>query len=396
MIFPVERPQTPPPSYLMTPPSTGGVIKRVRFSNVEDMDRDSNHEAGRANSANKGESPRAFFEEPEEAIDGEISENSEACESTPSPVNTVPPSPASTGSFTTKPTALEKHDPFASLAIAIDAPATNEPFQFMDLPISIRNQIYSHLLVVPGLICVRQKHTTFHDEKKAFLYAERREYLPGISYALVHCHMDDHKTRFSLVGRTNSNILSVNKEVFAETKAVLYGKNAFEIVRPTNELCPPPDFSVRLFPTGCQRLVTQLNIKLRSFYDLHWLLSGGYNVMKNYYRGLVTLTLVLEIDSASKGFGKSWARVTVDEKWESYIQRLRDEVAKELFKKMKVKGADNKVVPIWMNLGVLFSGEGYSDSLGAVTDVGDVQRAKQDETRQGLTEAWESFKKGGK
>jgi hypothetical protein len=265
----------------------------------------------------------------------------------------------------------------------------------MDLPMSIRNQIYAHLLVVPGLICVRQKRTAFHNEKTAFLYTERREFLPGIAYALVHLHVDGHKTRFALVGRTNINILRVSKEVFAEAKAVLYGKNAFEVVRPTNELCPPPDYSVRLFPTGCQCLVTQLNIKIRSFYDLHWLLSGGYNDMKNYYRGLVSLTLILEMDVASKGFGKTWTRMGVEEKWECYIQRLQGEVAKELSKKMQVKGTDTKIVPAWMNLRVLFSGEGYDERMVAVVDVGDVQQVKQDEIRQGLTEAWELFKKRG-
>ena len=71
-------------------------------------------------------------------------------------------------------------------------------------------------------------------------------------------------------------------------------------------------------------------------------------------------------------------------------------MAKELFKKMKVKGADTKIVPVWMNLRVLFSGEAYDDSVAAVGDTGDEQRAKQDETKQGLVEAWELFKKDGK
>jgi hypothetical protein len=397
MKTPVERQQTPPCSYLPTPPSTGGTVKQVRFSGLGDMDAGLNHKARRTNNANEGESPQAFFEEPEETFDTEIRENSDEEEGTPSACDTAPSSPVSAGSFTTKPTALEKHDPFASLALAIDTSATTtEPFRFMDLPLAIRHNIYSHLLVVPGLICVRQKHTTFHDEKKAFLYVERREFLPGIAYALVHFHVDGHKTRFSLVGRTNINILRANKEIFAEAKAVLYGKNAFEIVRPTNELSPPPDYSVRLFPTGCQRLVTQLNIKIRSFYDLHWLLSGGYNVLKNYYRGLASLTLVLEMDSTSKGFGKTWARIGTEERWESYVQRLQVEMSKELFKKIKVKSAETKIIPTWMHLRILFSGEAYEDSVGAVADVGDEQRVKQDETRQALTEAWESFKKVGK
>ncbi|KAL1792797.1 hypothetical protein ACET3X_009304 [Alternaria dauci] len=392
MDLPFGRQQTPPCSSLLTPPSTGGPQKRVRFSDIDDF----NNKARRANAVNEGESPNAFFEEPE-TLDAETRDDSDDSESTPSANNTVPPSPAPVVSLMAKPTALEKHDTFASLALTINAPATTttEPFRFMDLPISVRNQVYTHLLVVPGLICVRQKHTAFHDEKKAFLYTERREFLPGIAYALVHFHVDGHKTRFSLVGCTNINILRVNKEIFSEAKAILYGKNAFEIVRPTNELSPPPDFSVRLFPTGCQRLVTKLNIKIRTFYDLHWLLSGGYNVMKNYYRGLVSLTLILEMDSTSKGFGKTWARAGA-EKWATYVQRLQVEMAKELVKKVKVQGTDIKIIPTWMNLRVLFSGEGYDEAMGTVVDLGGVQRVKQDEMRQGLTEVWELLKKRGK
>jgi hypothetical protein len=397
MEHPVKRPQTPPLSYLATPPSTGGTVKRVRFSNIEYLDASANDMTGRAIRFNEGESPEVFFYEPEETFGSETREQSDDEGSTSTASNSTIPSPVSAGSITTKPTALEKHDPFASLALAIDSPAVNkEHFPFMELPLSVRNMVYTHLLVVPGLICVRQKRTVFHDEKKAFLYAERREFLPGISYALVQVHVDGHKTRFPLVSRKNVNILRANKEVFAEAKAVLYGKNMFEIVRPTNELCPPPDYSVRLFPTACQRLVTKLNIKIRSFYDLHWLLSGGYNVMKKYYRGLVSLTLILEVDSTSKGFGKAWTKNGAEEKWENYVQRLRGEMAKELFKKMKVKGTETKIVPIWMNLRVLFSGEAFDDSVGAVADVEDVQRARQDEARQGLTEAWESFKKSVK
>jgi hypothetical protein len=70
-------------------------------------------------------------------------------------------------------------------------------------------------------------------------------------------------------------------------------------------------------------------------------------------------------------------------------------MAKELFKQMKFNDKHTNVVPTWMNLRVLFSGEGYDDSMGAVTDGGAMQQAKQHETRQGLTEAWESFRKGG-
>jgi hypothetical protein len=181
----------------------------------------------------------------------------------------------------------------------------------------------------------------------------------------------------------------------------MYSMNAFEIVKPTNEMTPQPDFSIHLFPSGYQRHVTQLNICIRSFYDLHWLLSGGYNVIKNYYRGLNTLTLILEIDSATKGFGREWARKK-DEKWTTYIKRLQEVLAVDLFSEPKPKKAMN--IPIRIELRVLFSGEAYDTSFYAsITDhssaeTGDktIEQARRAELRSALIETWELFKKGGK
>ncbi|KAF1851716.1 uncharacterized protein K460DRAFT_254509, partial [Cucurbitaria berberidis CBS 394.84] len=305
-----------------------------------------------------------------------------------------------TTSLTFKRSVLEKHDPFASLALAIDSPATNTcPFPFMMLPLSVRNKVYEYLLVVPGIICVRQKHTSFHDERRAFLYAEHREYLPGIAYALAQLTVDGYKIRFACFAATNINILRASKEIYAEAKTVLYGKNAFEIVKPTNEMSPPPDFSVRLFPSGCQRLVTKLNIRLRSFYDLHWLLSGGYNVIKNHYRGLDTLTLILEMDVASKGFGKEWSRKE-QENWRVYVQRLQGNLRKDLFGDTKLVKA--KLIPTWINLRVLFGGESYDEKFYTPPNIANapdselVEHTKRDELKRALVEAWELFKKGGK
>jgi hypothetical protein len=385
----------------MSPPPTGGLYKRVHFAEPEIAKTDSNKKSRHLDKSKEGESPEGFFEEVYEGSDTEVHESSED-ESTPSADDTSPSSPVSTTSIATKSTALEKHDAFASLALAIDGPNTiTGLFPFLQLPLSVRSKIYEHLLVVPGLICVRQKHTSYHDEKKAFLYAERREFLPGIAYALVQLTVGGYKVRFFRFSNTNINILRANKETYAEAKVVLYGKNNFEIVKPTNELCPPLDFSVHLFPTGCQRLVKELNIRIRSFYDLHWLLSGGYNVLKNYYRGLDTLTLILEIDSVSKGFGKMWRRKE-QEKWTIYIQRLQGDLTKELFRKMKTN--NTKVVPTWMNFRVLFTGESYDEKLCATnntananTNIDEIaEQAKRDELRQALVETWELFKKGAK
>ncbi|KAF2850947.1 hypothetical protein T440DRAFT_366209, partial [Plenodomus tracheiphilus IPT5] len=291
-----------------------------------------------------------------------------------------------------------KQNHFASLALAIDAPATvNTPFPFMKLPLSARNLVYEHLLVVPAIICVRQNHTAYHDEEKAFLYAERRELLPGIAYALAQITVDGFKVQFSRFSTTNINILRVSSKVHTEAKAILYGRNDFEIIKPTNEQAPPPDYSARLFPSGCQRLVTKLNIRIHSFYDLHWLLSGGYNVIKNYYRGLNSLTLILEKQSTTKGFGKKWAR-NEGEKWTAYIQRLRDDLAHDLFGGKSSKMV--KMVPTWINLRVLFSGEAYiGASRGSNADLITELMAEQlrrEEVKHALVETWELFKKGSK
>lgn len=396
----IDRPSTPPPSsYLLTPPPSGGFDKHIDFVGFENT---STHvENRRLTKYKEGESPGGFFEKLQEGSDVEINNDSES-EIVSSNADTPPASPSSDSSVTSRNSILKTHNPFAPLAFAINAYATiTGPFPFLKLPLSVRKIVYEHLLVVSAIICVRQKHTSFHDEKRAFLHAERRELLPGIAYALAQLTVDGFKTRFSRFEATNINILCVNKEIHAEAKTILYGKNAFEIIKPTDELAPPPDYSVRLFPAGCQRLVTKLNIRIRSFYDLHWLLSGGYNVIKNYYRGLDTLTLILEMDSTSKGFGKQWARQT-QEKWTAYVKRLHDDLAGDLFSKNK--SHNTKIVPTWVDLRVLFSGESYDEKLGvdfSCSDLygnGDVtpEQAKRAELKNALQETWELFKKGGK
>lgn len=279
--------------------------------------------------------------------------------------------------------------------------STFEAFPFMKLPLSVRESVYEHLLVVPALICVRQNHTAYHDEKKAFLYAERRELLPGIAYALAQIKVDGFKTRFSRFPGINLGILRASKEVFTEARAIMYSQGEFEIVKPSSEQTPEPNYSVPLFPPGYQRLVTRLNIRIRTFYDLDWILSGGYNVMKNHYRGLNTLTLILELDSASKGFGRQCARKT-DVKWTAHIERLRGELVKDLFENSKSKRAAH--IPVWINLRVLFSGEAYVGTSSAPVDTAGLavtssthhEQAKKDELRTALVEAFELCKRSGK
>ncbi|KAL1606792.1 hypothetical protein SLS60_004199 [Paraconiothyrium brasiliense] len=95
------------------------------------------------------------------------------------------------------------------------------PFPFLKLPLSIRKIVYSILLVVPGLICVRQNHTCYHDEEKAFLYAEARLLVPGIAYALPQITVGGFKVRLSRFRYANAGILRASKEVLAEAKAVM-------------------------------------------------------------------------------------------------------------------------------------------------------------------------------
>jgi len=279
-----------------------------------------------------------------------------------------------------------------------DAPATvTAPFPFMKLPRSVRNKVYEHLLVVPAIICVRQNHAPFHENNKALLHAERRQLLPGIAYALAQITVDGVKVHFSRFSTTNINILRVSSKLHDEAKTILYANNSFEIVKPTFKLTPPPDYSVPLFPSGCQNLITKLNIRIHNFYDLEWLLDGGCNIIQNNYRGLLTLTLILERQSTTQGFGKKWTR-NQQEKWTAYVRRLQNHLSHDLFgaKACKVPG----VIPTWIDLRVLFGSEAYDEggcvSCEPPTCEQAAEQRKRDEMRHALAESWELFKKGGK
>ena len=385
-------PKTPPHSvYPLTPPSTGQSIKRVRFADPGAI----------------GSSSKRLKQQAEDDIVHELSSqirevtndntdcvytSASLCIEDKSAVHFAGPSATSISS---KKTTLERNDSFASLALAIDAPILTKPLPFMKLPLAVRTRIYEHLVVVPAIICVRQNHTTFHREKHAFLYAKRRELRPGVAFALTQLVVDGHKSRFSQLAAANVNILRVSKQVHAEAKPIMYGKNNFEIIKPTRETAPPVDFSVRLFPPGYQCLVTKLTMRIRSFYDLSWLLDGGYNAIKSYYRGLRVLTLILQLESSSKGYGKMWSRICGEE-WPDYIQRLQGLVAKELFGRSNSK--KTKKIPAWIDLRVLFSGEAYeeyliilADSTNSVEDGSD-NRAKRSELKKALSEVWTLLK----
>jgi hypothetical protein len=344
----------------------------------------------------EGESPTSFFDDAQEGSDIERRDSEQEFSS--STYGTVPTSPVSETSNQSITVAnTNESDLLKSLTTPIEAPSVTEPFPLLKLPLFVRHQVYEHLLVVPGLIWVRQKHNGSHGTEESSVRPEDRVLLPGIAYGLAQLTFDGPKIGFSCFVSTNIDILLASKEVHAEAKAVLYTKNNFDIARPSTELSPPSDYSVRLFPPGCQRLVAKLNICIRSFYDLHWLLSGGYNDIKNFYRGIKTLTLILELDSVDKGFARQWAKQEV-EKWTVYVKRLQTEIAKDAFAANKVaagKAKNVKNIPTWINLRVLFHGESYDQTLKCASPTV-TKWAKRDELRDGLVQAWELFKKGGR
>jgi len=383
----MARPATPPPpspsqAYLLTPPPTAALDKRML---LEDAEIDC--KPLRLFNPDEGESPDSFFEDFNEGTDVEVSERS-ASETIPSSEGSVPTSLISSTSPINKNDALKDSELFTSLSVA---PAVTEPFPFLKLPVALRRKVYEYLLVVPALICVRQNHRVSEDQEGAHLHTERRELMAGIAYALPQLSVDGYKVLFSRFASTNSNILLASKEVHAEARAILYGKNNFEIAKPSTELSPPTDFSVRLFPGGCQRLVTKLSIRIRSFHDLNWLFSGGYNVVKNYYRGLTTLTLILELQSTDKGFGRQWAKAG-GEQSKDYLIRLQADVARGLSGGPKSRKTIK--VPAWIQLRVMFSGESYNAEIGGANNTAD--ESKREQLRQDLIEVWETFRKGGR
>ncbi|KAF2678654.1 hypothetical protein K458DRAFT_394706 [Lentithecium fluviatile CBS 122367] len=401
----IERLQTPPPALelaneqLLTPPPTSGLGKRVRFADNSE----SPTSKRLATSEKRDESAFAAYTEVQDYSD-EDSQDIIVLDfsSEKSDGSSTPTTPSS--SFLTSP--LDKKDSFAALAIAIDAPTVTEPFPFMKLPLSVRNRVYEFLLVVPALICVRQKYTTYHNEKSAYLYAEHRELLPGIAYTLTQLTVAGFKLRFARFRSTNVGILRASKQVHKEAKAIMYGFNVFEIMCPCSEISPPPNFKIHLFQPGYQRLVRKLNIRVRAFYPLHWLICGGYAELKDAYRGLETLTLIFELETVEKGFGKRAVR-NEGETWVAYVKRLHELLTVQLYGRVGV----GKNMPAWIDFRVLFDGDRYDDAAelehvdtAAITTAGagDATRTTNSERvedalrvsmKRGLAEAFELFKK---
>lgn len=172
---------------------------------------------------NKDESALAEYAELDD-----LSDFSDVSISDDTPVTSAPPSPTDSPANLKPHTLVIRDDALAdtydetlgdiSSALTTSLPTT--PFPFLSLPLIIRKKIYTHLLTVPGLICVRQNHTSYHNEEKAFLYAEPRQLLPGIAYALPQLKVGGLKIRFARLGGI-VGILGVCKEVEAEARGVL-------------------------------------------------------------------------------------------------------------------------------------------------------------------------------
>ncbi|KAH9875056.1 hypothetical protein J1614_004544 [Plenodomus biglobosus] len=302
MAIPIKRPRTPSPApYLLTPPPTGVPKKRVRLSHVEV----SKVSSGSSTKSNKGESPNAISEEILKDSDGDLGEMSES-ESTTTSNNTTPAvasSDTTATSVASERSIREKLDQFATLDLAFDTPvAVTKPFPFK-LPISVRNRIYEHLLVVPAIICVRQNHTSYHDEKKPSCTLSAASFFPVL-------RMLSPKSS-SMASKYNSSASAPPTSIsFVLTAKSMLKPRLFYTARMTSRSSSRPMNSHHRLITACtySHLAASALSRLHSFYDLQWLLSGDYNAIKNYYRGLVSLTLIVEKQSKNKGFGKKWAR----------------------------------------------------------------------------------------
>ncbi|KAF2036371.1 hypothetical protein EK21DRAFT_84062 [Setomelanomma holmii] len=385
----MDRMSTPPlEDYFLTPPPTGGIDKCESFVDFETKISKEIPNSRRSKTAKEGESSTAFFEEIQGGSDIDLIELSED-ESHSATDKSVPASPAPTAPETDNP---ENHALFA-LPTSIHHPVPTEPFRFLDLPVSIRRRIYTHLLVIPALICVRQNTTSPVSSHTTFLDTERRSLLTGISNAHAVLTVNGPSIPFSRFTYTNVAILRARKEIHIEARTVLYARNAFAIQRPSLEMSPPTDFSVRLFPAGAQRLVTSLTIQIRTFYGLEWLFSKGQVQLRNYYRGLKTMVLVLELDGTHKGFGRKWARHD-DEKWEMYVKRLAADVTRIVCDEQMLRVG--RVVPGWSELRVMFGGEAYDVEIGIIASIDSVEQGKREDLRDAMMEVWDMFQSGGR
>ena len=276
--------------------------------------------------------------------------------------------------------------------------------EFMRLPPSIRKKIYHLLLTVPAIICLRQNRSPYEHIPAPWCNITEVRLLAGLAFVATQHTSNGLKSRMQHHQYTNVAILCANRKVHKEAKEILYGHNTFELANLTNETSPPADFNIPLLPRSCSYFVASLCIRGASIYALRFMVKDGHTGLKNTYRSLKSLLLILEIESLRKGYGKKLTRKP-KENWMLYIKRLMSFMALELFDCVGIM----KKIPAWISLKVMFEGDEYIDSFDSRRDSskGEIEKVglrmntglgnedieKQD-LKLGVSEAFELFKKG--
>lgn len=89
----------------------------------------------------------------------------------------------------------------------------------------------------------------------------------------------------------------------------MYEGNEWDIANLSHETSPPADFKVPIFPRGYARFIRKMTIRANSIYGFQYMIKhAGHEHLKNHYRGLETLTLVFELESIHRGYGRKLSR----------------------------------------------------------------------------------------
>ncbi|KAF2190646.1 hypothetical protein K469DRAFT_463828, partial [Zopfia rhizophila CBS 207.26] len=283
---------------------------------------------------------------------------------------------------------LASREGLAAFTLAIDTRSIKESFDLMSLPLSIRKEIYTPLLTIPALICVRQKKTPYQHFPNPYSNANDLKLEPGIAFVLTQTTLGGMKSSFGRFPNTNIGILRASKMVYEEAKEVLYGSNTFDLRNHTNETSPPADFAIPLFSPTVSPMIRHLCIRAEAIYPLRWMILSGHRSLGKAYPSIQCLTVILELESLKRGFGKVWVRKN-REGWVRYVKRIHTALQIEIY---ECEGV-TKSVPVWMNLKVLFDGERYVEGLKLESRTISYE-SKMVELKRGVAEAWELFKKG--